>query len=263
MAETTTVTTVKRRRKPTRQKALSDRGAQPWSSLTRAHGSPNGHLSEKDAELLRALRQEVAEGGAWGPALLNAVARWTAANEVLDTEYYQYLIGSEAFDWLRLAERLCREIEGCVPVKELHLLLTEGVLPHGLTDQDFRRYLGAEKYRAHLNYWYGVVVEEALWAVTDEEIMKERLSRCAPFRADLTDDVFRRLYGKSRMDLLRQFRSEKGLPDLPLMSYVEGQEFTYWLFKLRFGSSEKARVASDTRKGLEYLHHLKSRLVSL
>ena len=37
------------------------------------------------------------------------------------------------------------------------------------------------------------------------------------------------------------------------MSLTEKKEFTYWLFKRRIQQIEKARVASDTRKGLEWL----------
>ncbi|GAJ03845.1 unnamed protein product, partial [marine sediment metagenome] len=31
-------------------------------------------------------------------------------------------------------------------------------------------------------------------------------------------------------------------------------EFTYWLFKYRLNHCDKARVASDTKKGLEQLN---------
>jgi hypothetical protein len=33
----------------------------------------------------------------------------------------------------------------------------------------------------------------------------------------------------------------------------EMKEFTYWLFKFRLKRHEKARIASDTKKGLDYL----------
>jgi hypothetical protein len=37
------------------------------------------------------------------------------------------------------------------------------------------------------------------------------------------------------------------------MSMSESKEFTYWLFKYRVARSDKARIASDTRKGLDQL----------
>ena len=35
---------------------------------------------------------------------------------------------------------------------------------------------------------------------------------------------------------------------------TELKAFTYWLFKMRVYRSDPARVASDTRKALEWLH---------
>ena len=48
-------------------------------------------------------------GEPWYPALLTVIARWTASEETVDGVYYRYLIGGEAFDWLRLAQRLIEE----------------------------------------------------------------------------------------------------------------------------------------------------------
>ena len=37
------------------------------------------------------------------------------------------------------------------------------------------------------------------------------------------------------------------------MKLVELKEFTYWLFKYRLNNSDKARIASDTKKALREL----------
>jgi hypothetical protein len=37
----------------------------------------------------------------------------------------------------------------------------------------------------------------------------------------------------------------------------ELNEFTYWLFKHRLGNSDKARIASDTKKALLFLNQLR------
>jgi len=37
------------------------------------------------------------------------------------------------------------------------------------------------------------------------------------------------------------------------IAYADWQAFTYWLFKLRLKRQDKARVASDTRRGLAQL----------
>ena len=36
----------------------------------------------------------------------------------------------------------------------------------------------------------------------------------------------------------------------------QSTEFNYWLFKYRMKTSDKAKVASDTRKGLKQLHEM-------
>ena len=37
---------------------------------------------------------------------------------------------------------------------------------------------------------------------------------------------------------------------------MQHREFTYWLFKFRVRNSDKAKVASDTTKGLNYLERI-------
>ena len=37
---------------------------------------------------------------------------------------------------------------------------------------------------------------------------------------------------------------------------MQHREFTYWLFKFRVKNSDKAKVASDTTKGLNYLERI-------
>jgi len=48
------------------------------------------------------------------------------------------------------------------------------------------------------------------------------------------------------------------------MSLAELKEFTYWLFKYRIKNTDKERVASDTRKALNWVnrHGLPQRLFS-
>jgi hypothetical protein len=53
--------------------------------------------------------------------------------------------------------------------------------------------------------------------------------------------------------LLRQFRKEKHYHQNAASNLTQIKEFTYWCFKYRVRISEKAKVASDTTKGLEWL----------
>ena len=62
-----------------------------------------------------------------------------------------------------------------------------------------------------------------------------------------------RAYRLSRETLLGQFRDDAGYESKEEMSLTETKEFTYWLFKVRLKVSDKAKIASDTRKGLAFL----------
>src|SRR6266496_6359817 len=104
------------------------------------------------------LHSAVECGAAWYPALLDAIARWPLPLELVDGRWYRYLIGGEAFDWLLLAERLLPSIEQFVPEEERIALLFHAQPPSEQSSEDFRTAIGEPKYRAHLNYVYGVVV---------------------------------------------------------------------------------------------------------
>jgi hypothetical protein len=205
------------------------------------------------------LRETVARGdGHWLIALLEAIGRWPLAQEQVGERTYRYLVGGEAFDWLLLAERLCDELEGLVSEEESEALLFRGWLPAEVADDDFQRHLGTVKYRAHLNFLYGVRVEEALQMAVQEEVHKERLSRIWE-NGQVDDEVSRRLYGRTESELLQEFRSEHPPETADRMSLAEWTEFTYWRFRLRLRHSDPARVASDTRKGLTLLAYLEAR----
>ena len=75
---------------------------------------------------------------------------------------FVYLIQGEAFDWLALAERLVLSCEDLIPSDDRENLLFDGVLPQDFDREQFKDLLGIDKYRAYLNYYYGIVVEEAL-----------------------------------------------------------------------------------------------------
>src|SRR5688572_19937514 len=124
--------------------------------MTRDHGSATSSspLHTGDVDALEQLRRAVLGGEHWFRAILDAVALWTSADEMYRGARYRYLIAEEAFDWLRLAERLADEITDFVPAAELQSLLFHGVFPIPLDDEEFRRRIGPAKYRAHLNFFY-------------------------------------------------------------------------------------------------------------
>src|SRR3990170_4700793 len=128
--------------------------------------------------VLAGLRESVRDGGQrWFFAVLQAVGDWPLAEEEVDGRRYRYLIGGEAFDWLLLAERLCEAVADLTPEDEREALLLHARFPTEVTEEEFRRLLGPAKHRAHLNFLYGVQVEEALQLGVSQEVQKERLSK--------------------------------------------------------------------------------------
>jgi len=207
-----------------------------------------------DAEAIRYLEQAIISGKHWYVALLETIGLWSAATEVRNGRTYCYLIAGEAFDWLLLAERLCEAVDGFLPADEKLALLFYSKPPLNLSTKKFKQLIGDAKYHQYLNYFYGITVEEALILVVQEEVRKERLILGYNNEEhDTINEVYRRIYGAARAVLLKQFRHEKGYPQLRSISLTELKEFTYWVFKYRLKQCEKARVASDTKKALEQL----------
>ena len=207
---------------------------------------------------LARFRRALDKGDDWFAALLEAIARWEAPEEVVDDRHYRYLIGGEAFDWLLLAERLCEEGDGAIPADEREALLFFGRPPRELEAEEFKRAIGAAKHRAHLNYLYGVIVEEALQLTVEEEVLKEHRSNGRDQLESVEREVFERIYGCGREELLAVYREERALPPADEISYGELREVTYWLFKYRVRQNDPARVASDTRRALAQLSRLEA-----
>jgi len=206
-----------------------------------------------DREAILHLREGISAGKNWYVALLEAIGLWGSAEELHDGRYYRYLIAGEAFDWLSLADRLCQEIDGFIPENEKLDLLFAATPPIDLSPGEFRQLIGDVKYRAYLNYLYGVVVEEALISVVEEEVLKENGHLTLILGQRIEQEAYRRIYEAEMFDLLTLFRGQRGYANGDSISLTEKKEFTYWLFKYRVEHSEKARVASDTRKALAWL----------
>ena len=221
-------------------------------------GEDLNELVQKEPEAVRHLKHAVQSGREWHLALLEAIGMWTIPQEEVHGRHYIYLVKGEAFDWLILAERLCEELDGLVPVEEKEHLLFQGRLPGSVTTAEFQELIGHNKHRAFLNYWYGVVVEEALQLSVEEEVRKQHLARGFSDSEDLVEETFMRIYDDTRSNLIKEFLKSKGDPRRKTLSLTETKEFTYHLFKRRLKLWDPARVASDTRKGLEKLDKLRA-----
>jgi len=210
----------------------------------------------EDTEAIQGLKNAIAEGRNWYVALLEAISLWCSPEEDYCGRHRQYLINNEAFDWLALAERLCEDLDGLIPKKELTNLLFFGVPSINLSKDEFKKLIGAPKYQAHLNYFYGILVEEFLILAVTDEIRKRKRVLGSNNDNGVVDEVYQRIYGAPQSALLKQFRKERHYPQLRSISLSELNEFTYWLFKYRIRTRDKSRVASDTKKALTKLHKL-------
>jgi len=203
-----------------------------------------------DARAIEHLKRAVAGGKHWYLALLEAIRTWESADEDYHGRHLRYLIDGEAFDWLLLAERLTDEISQYVPEKERINLLFFDIPPVELSKEEFKSLIGTAKYKAYLNYLYGVLVEENLLAAVIDEIRKERAVTGSHRQEDILDKAYRRIYGAGQQALIDSFRKEKKYTKRKSTNLGELKEFTYWLFKYRIKKSDKSRVASDTKKAL-------------
>jgi hypothetical protein len=192
-------------------------------------------------------------GKHWLIAALESISLWDTSYEEINGERYLYIIENEALDWLAIVNRLCSQANGLCPENEINALLLNEIMPRKLTKNEFSSLIGKNNYKRHLNYFYGVTIEEALEMVVLQEIRKES----GGFKNDndtaFVEEAYRRIYGEKQSDLIGDFFSTKGLLNNHQLSLSEYKEFRYWLFKYRIKHNDRARVASDTKKALNYM----------
>ena len=199
------------------------------------------------------LRRELLNGVDWPNALMGAIALWTTPEEIFQGTRLVYLIASEAFDWLTLAHRLTAEARDLIPEDELEHLLFTGRFPSRVDESEFKDILGVDKNSAYLNYFYGVEVETALQQVVESEVEKRFYASGRQYATDHTNEAFNRIYNSTRDDLLIAYWEQVKRPYRKVTTLTELKEFTYWLFKRRLNVSDKAKIASDTKKGMAAL----------
>ncbi|MFC1845930.1 hypothetical protein ACFLYM_00750 [Chloroflexota bacterium] len=206
--------------------------------------------SEGDIKAIKHLKESVASGKHWYVSLLEAIKLWKSTEESFKGRHYKYLVDGEAFDWLLLAERLCEEISEAIPEQEKIDLLFFDRPPLELTREEFKKLIGAAKYKAYLNYLYGVLVEEALIVAVMNEVRKDSSIFISSRHEDDLDKAYNRIYGAGQQVLYDEYLKDKKYSKRKTITLNELKEFTYWLFKYRLKRNDKSRVASDTKKAL-------------
>ena len=226
-------------------------------------GSTESSAQETVSAIARLKSDIGASGNDWKLKVLEAIAEWPLANENVEGEEFEYLIGGEAFDWRLLAQRLLDECGSVIPDETLWEWLSDPVLFAGFEEPDFMRAVGVDKFRAHLSYFYGVTVEQSLLVAVEEEVTHRRVGNGRPASDQSLEQAHRLLYGEERDPLWAVFKLEAGVGAARegwrhRDEHTLGSEdaFTYWLFKLRMEKSDPAKIASDTRKGLAKLERM-------
>ena len=208
-------------------------------------------------ELLTWLKGEFQTNRCWKLPVLDVIGKWPLAVEYYKGEKLTYQIGGEALNWRLLAYRIIRSVNLThIDCKWYDWLDTPGLFA-GINESEFRNSLGIEKFRASLNYFYGVSVEQSLLTVVEDEISKRGIAAGLSATDEKREDAYLFLYGGSYDDLWDMCRLQNGENFIPIdknnnyrLTLSDDESFTYWLFKRRLKRSDPARVASDTKKGL-------------
>ncbi len=228
--------------------------------------SDSGSRADESSEcqrLLLKLRREVsANPSDWKLSVLNIVAEWPIASESVNGEQFQYIVGGEAFNWKRLAERLILNLESSEitnPARsEMWEWLHSDHVFGGFEEGLFRRTLGIDRWRGHLNYFYGVHLEQCLFTAIQNRIHRRRFARGMPLTDDSADEAYEGLYYDEESVLWQKFLDEVVPDNAPIesddcRSLSLDDEFTYWLFKRRIDSTHPAQVAYETQRGLQMM----------
>ena len=187
----------------------------------------------------------------WYPAALRACGQWRLATETFQRRRLTYLVAHEALDLVLLIDRIASTRRDAVPRVERDELRFHGRPPIYIPGHAFADALGEARYKAYLNYFYGIDVEEAVVHAVELEAAKAHpIDRASA-------DAYLLVYGQTLEDLLAAYRAARRLTQNERVRWDVWKDFTYWRFRLRLRAQIPARMASDTRKGIALLQRLR------
>ena len=212
---------------------------------------PPGDVPEPPPDPLRRFDIDLEAGMHWYRAALRACGQWRLAAETHQGRRLTYLVAREALDLVLLVDRIAASRRDAVPRAERDELRFHGRAPVYVPRHSFAGALGETRYKAYLNYFYGIDVEEAVVHAVELEAAKAHpLDRAS-------SNAYLLIYGQSLEELLAAYRAERGMPQGERIRWDIWKDFTYWRFRLRLRSQVPARMASDTRKGIALLQRLR------
>ncbi len=193
-------------------------------------------------EAINCFRTSLNAGKHWYLSLLEAMR---------DYPGHDYLVGGDALDWLRMAGDILENVKDLLSSNKTEKFLRDGKPPVNIDAARARQLIGEVKYCQYLNFLYGVTIETALVETVTAEVIKERHSLGLSRLKDSRSEAIVHVYGFEILALRRLFMQEAGTTAAGGPGFET--EFTYWLFKYRLKHHDKEKVASDTKKALDWL----------
>ena len=116
-------------------------------------------------------------------------------------------------------------------------------------------------YSAHLNYYYGVLVEQSIREIKRKDFEKEKNILSKSSFDSIDNEIFIFLYGKSKLNLWKEFSLNFRLKSksyyVPSKIYCnESDNFDYWLSKIRIIKCTRELNASLLSRGLQHIRGL-------
>ena len=202
----------------------------------------------------------------WKTNFIKAIAAWPIESERIQNENFHYFIAGEALNWKRLAERIASQIPDhnlyTISKNDIFKWIDNSSVFGGMNENQFRKNIRIDLWRAHLNYFYGVQIEQCIIADLQARIHKRQYSNGKPTSDNTSENAFFGLYEDSEKTLWKIFINENSQRLQNLMTTKQElesrnipleEEFTYWLFKRRIEHTNAPQIAAETKRGLDMM----------
>tara|TARA_Y100001970_G_scaffold225688_1_gene278739 strand:- start:18142 stop:18807 length:666 start_codon:yes stop_codon:yes gene_type:complete len=182
---------------------------------------------------------------------LKIIGKWPVKTEIINNIEYKYWIDDEAFNWHLLATRIIFSLNEETNKKPLNAFLHSTYLLPGSDQRKIINLFPPDKYRAHLNFIYGVVLEEVIICFNEMEKNKDIINQ---FHAsDAINAVYLDLYGYNFSEFKRIYEFEKKIKLDKFDSLYSYYDFLYWSWKYRIKKSTPEKIAYDSQSGINFL----------